>query len=225
MAQIIKMQEGNKVPVVEQVETKTTPATAAAPAYGRLIINGQSYDGTDDLIRQLHEYGAGLSGGVGYQFSKIPEAIKAGKTVSFITDGDGQITGVDFDLSDRQRNRMSKLKLGFGRERNAREAIYAMKNFKPASTNSPVKKYRHDFSDKITLDYGIGEDGRRSIYNTVNNQNFYNRFDNYLKVLDYGDNDEFKGYDNMTKDQFVNWLNKFGKDRFLQLRDKIKTGE
>lgn len=224
MAQIIKMQEGDKVPVVEQTETNMTKVPVVTPVYGRLIINGQSYDGTDDLIRQLHEYGAGLSGGVGYQFSKIPEAIKAGKTVTFLTDGDGQITGVDFDLSDRQKNRMSKLKLGFGRERNAREAIYAMKNFRPTITTTPVKKYRHDFSDALRLEYGVDDDGKRTIYDTVGNQNFYNRFDNYAKVLDYDDNDEFKGYKSMTKDQFVNWLNGYGKDKFLQLKDKIKTG-
>lgn len=224
MAQVIKYQNGG-----------TTPKK-----YGTFTIDDNTIEVDDDFLDQLTKYGRSLRADVGNQFQKIVDAVRSGENISVSTLGDGSVTGkIDFNLSRNQRRRGEHARSGVGRffgsmwhgkEQDAREAISALKNFK-YNPKSPEKVNR-DWSKDLTLEYERDSDGKfkldnnrnKILINGANTIAALKRLENLSEILNYGDNDEFRGYNGLTKQQYIDLYNTLGPNGVKSLLNDLKSG-
>lgn len=222
MAQIKKYQSGGNTP----------------KKYGALTIDGIKYDGTEDLINQLYTYGNSLRSDVSHQFGKIIDSIKTGNDVEIDSSGDGSIRGVNFDVSNKQSDRLSRRRrrvgsflgsVNHGREQDAREAIYAAKDFKYIAPEETKNKY--DWSNKLEAEYKRDKDNKFELANNnkifiqgANNLRIINRLRNIKNIPNYTDRDIFKGYNKLEKQAYINFYNRIGDDGIEALIKRIEDG-
>lgn len=167
MAQILKFQSGG-----------------SNKPKGKLIYNGIEYEADQNLINSLYEYGSTLPAKTQQHFANIISSLESGNTVTY---GLNNIEGVNFDVNENQKNRMSnRVGNGFGKERHARNAITSLSGWTPPETTTSSKYEIVDYSSPMTLTYDKDERGEFRINNgawTLANTPTNTAIINYLKFI------------------------------------------
>lgn len=198
-----------------------------------LTINGEIFNVTDDLIKSFYKHGENAANeGVKYQYYKIADALKAGKTLEL--SGKSLIGDVDFDTSNYGESRMKKgVKWALGREQDAREAIdHALKftyNIPPAPE---PEKTKYDWSKKLTASYDVKTEGKgknakttKTWINSLDNNEFLKRLDAWKSIATGTDNNiELLGLDGITVRQLRDHYHTLGQEKFDELYTRIKEG-
>ena len=82
-------------------------ATGGKTYSNTLTVNGETFSVTDDLIKSFYKHGESASNeGIKYQYYKIADALKAGKTLELSRKS--LVGDVEFDTSDYGEARMKK---------------------------------------------------------------------------------------------------------------------
>lgn len=226
MAQILKFQHGG----------------------GTFTIDNKKFSIDDDFIHQLSEFGKTLDLDVGRQFQHIIDAAKAGKDLTY-NSASGTIEGeIDWNLTDRQKKRMfhSRSKTGsffgrlnHGKEQDAREAIYALRDFKYTEPKPVGTKYI--WGDKRVAAYERNEDGtfkldengnKKLIQNDAGNLRILAFLDHLKDIPQYKDYDVFEGFAGneaeglgaVDKSLYIELYNKLGPEGVEELKNKIING-
>lgn len=202
---------------------------ASSNKYGVLTLDGRSYDVNDDLINQLRDYSKTLDQDVAYQFNNIINALNNGENISY-NSADNSITGnVEFDITNNQNDRLSKRRsrtgrllgnLWGGKENNSRLAINALKNFKVKE--APKNKY--DWTRELVGEYTLDGDKKKYV-NGANNESIINRLRSLPLISSYSDDDIFSGYNNLSKQDYINFYNSIGETGLNALINRIKNGD
>ena len=223
MAQIIKYEQGG----------------STSKKYGTFTIDGHKYDVNDEFLNQLTNYGKSLDSNTAYQFSKITEALKSGTDLSYDSNANRLDGNVQFDVTNTQNNRLGKRRSRIGRwfgnswngkENASRNAINALKNFKYIEPTPSGTDY--DWSGKINVEYKRDKDGKyelvdgkRVFIQGANNLQALRRLDALSDIINYGDNDTFKGYNGLQKQAYIDLYNRLGPEGVKALRKRIETGD
>lgn len=202
---------------------------ASSNKYGVLTLDGRSYDVNNDLINQLRDYSKTLDQDVAYQFNNIINALNNGENISY-NSADNSITGnVEFDITDNQNDRLSKRRsrtgrllgnLWGGKENNSRLAINALKNFQVKE--APKNKY--DWTRELVGEYTLDGDKKKYV-NGANNEAIINRLRSLPLISSYSNNDIFSGYNNLSKQDYINFYNSIGEEGLNTLINRIKSGD
>lgn len=201
---------------------------ASSNKYGVLTLDGRSYDVNDDLINQLRDYSKTLDQDVAYQFNNIINALNNGENISY-NSADNSITGnVEFNITNNQNDRLSKRRsragrllgnLWGGKENNSRLAINALKNFQVKE--APKNKY--DWTRELIGEYTLDGDKKKYV-NGANNEAIINRLKSLPLISTYSDDDIFSGYNNLSKQDYINFYNSIGEEGLNTLINNIKNG-
>lgn len=201
---------------------------ASSNKYGVLTLDGRSYDVNSDLINQLRDYSKTLDQDVAYQFNNIINALNNGENISY-NSADNSITGnVEFDITNNQNDRLSKRRsragrllgnLWGGKENNSRLAINALKNFQVKE--APKNKY--DWTRELVGEYTLDGDKKKYV-NGANNEAIINRLKSLPLISTYSDDDIFSGYNNLSKQDYINFYNSIGEEGLNTLINNIKNG-
>ena len=202
---------------------------ASSNKYGVLILDGRSYDVNNDLINQLRDYSKTLDQDVAYQFNNIINALNNGENISY-NSADNSITGnVEFDITNNQNDRLSKRRsragrllgnLWGGKENNSRLAINALKNFQVKE--APKNKY--DWTRELIGEYTLDGDKKKYV-NGANNEAIINRLRSLPLISSYSNDDIFSGYNNLSKQDYINFYNSIGEEGLNTLINRIKSGD
>lgn len=202
---------------------------ASSNRYGVLTLDGRSYDVNDDLINQLRDYSKTLDQDVAYQFNNIINALNNGENISYNSADNSIAENVEFNATDNQNNRLSKRRsragrllgnLWGGKENNSRLAINALKNFKVKE--APKNKF--DWTRELVGEYTLDGDKKKYV-NGANNEAIINRLRSLPLILNYSDDDIFSGYNNLTKQDYINFYNSIGEEGLNKLINRIKNGD
>lgn len=220
MAQIIKYQKGG-----------------STKKYGTFTIDGNQYQVDDEFLDQLSSYGKTLDDDTAYQFSKIGDALRSGANLSYDSNAD-RLEGVSFDVNDNQERRLERRRTRFGRalgniwngkENNARSAVHALKDFKYIKPQEAKTIY--DWSSTINAEYEKDDtgkykivDGKKVFVNGANNTGIFRRLNNLKNIASYEDSADFKGYNNLDKQSYIDFYNKYGEQGIANLINRIETG-
>lgn len=198
-----------------------------------LTINGETFSVTDDLIKSFYKHGENAPDeGIKYQYYKIADALKSGKTLEL--SGKSLTGDVDFDISALGESRMKKgVKRAFGREQDARAAIdHALKFTYNIPPEPETEKTKYDWSKKLTASYDVKTEGKGK--NTKTTKTWINSLDNneFLKRLNAwksiatgtGNNIELVGLDGITVQQLRDHYHTLGQEKFDELYTRIKEG-
>ncbi len=202
---------------------------ASSNKYGVLTLDGRSYDVNSDLINQLRDYSKTLDQDVAYQFNNIINALNNGENISY-NSADNSITGnVEFNITNNQNDRLSKRRsragrllgnLWGGKENNSRLAINALRNFKVKE----APKNKHDWTRELVGEYTLDGDKKKYV-NGANNEAIINRLRSLPLILSYSDDDIFSGYNNLSKQDYINFYNSIGEEGLNALINRIKSGD
>lgn len=222
MAQIIKYQQGG----------------STSKKYGTFTIDGNQYNVDDEFLNQLTEYGKSLDSDTAYQFSKITDALRSGEDLTYDSNADRLDGNVQFDITNSQNNRLEKRRSRVGRwfgnswrgkENASRNAINALKSFRYVKPTPSGTDY--DWSGKINVEYKRDKDGKyelvdgkRVFIQGANNLQVLRRLDALPDIINYGDNDTFKGYNGLQKQAYIDLYNRLGSEGIKALRNRIETG-
>lgn len=222
MAQIIKYQQGG----------------STSKKYGTFTIDGNQYNVDDEFLNQLTEYGKSLDSDTAYQFSKITDALRSGEDLTYDSNADRLDGNVQFDITNSQNNRLEKRRSRVGRwfgnswrgkENASRNAINALKSFRYVKPTPSGTDY--DWSGKINVEYKRDKDGKyelvdgkRVFIQGANNLQALRRLDALPDIINYGDNDTFKGYNGLQKQAYIDLYNRLGPEGVKALRKRIETG-
>lgn len=222
MAQIIKFQTGG----------------STSRRYGTFTIDGNQYQVDDDFLNQITNYGKSLDNETAYQFSKITDALKSGANLSYDSNADRLDGNVQFDVTDSQDSRLTKRRSRIGRlfgnswrgkENTARNAIHALKGFTYIKPTPGGTKY--DWSKGINVEYKRDkngeyelDNGKRVFIQGANNLQALRRLDSLPEIIEYTNNDTFKGYGGLQKQAYIDLYNRLGPEGIKALRDRIETG-
>lgn len=226
MAQVIKYQQGGSTPTQK---------------YGTFTIDGNQYQVDDDFLNQMSSYGKTLDQDTAYQFSKITDALRSGANLSYDSSAD-RLEGVQFDVTNNQAERLGKRRSRLGRsfgnlwrgkENTARNAVHALKDFqykKPVEALDPINI--RDWSSDITMEYKRNKDtgdfellnGNRVYINGANNLKATRRLRSLKDIAGYGDNDQFKGYNDLDKQAYIDFYNKYGEQGIEDIISRIEQG-
>lgn len=226
MAQVIKYQQGGSTPTQK---------------YGTFTIDGNQYQVDDDFLNQMSSYGKTLDQDTAYQFSKITDALRSGANLSYDSSAD-RLEGVQFDVTNNQAERLGKRRSRLGRsfgnlwrgkENTARNAVHALKDFqykKPVEALDPINI--RDWSSDITMEYKRNKDtgdfelvnGNRVYINGANNLKATRRLRSLKDIAGYGDNDQFKGYNDLDKQAYIDFYNKYGEQGIEDIISRLEQG-
>lgn len=199
MAQIRKFQPGGK-----------TPNTI-----GVLTIDGKDYTG-DGFIQYMRDYRKTLDDKVADQFGNIINALEAGENLQYDSDTDVLTGNVDWNVSKSQERRLDKGEdrtkvgkvfgaLNEGKEQRVRYAINALRNMGTyEEPKKEVKGKSFDWSKDINLVYSKDKDGKRTS-SKLANAKAIERLRQFATLIgnDWTDNDSFIGYNELTRDQYM----------------------
>lgn len=222
MAQIIKYKQGG----------------STSQKYGTFTIDGNQFNVDDEFLNQITNYGKSLDDETAYQFSKITDALKSGADLLYDSNADRLDGKVQFDVTDRQDNRLGKRRSRIGRffgnswrgqENASRNAIHALKGFtyiKPTSSGTD-----YDWSKRINVEYKKDKDGKYELVNGkrvfiqgANNLQLIRRLKSLKDISSYTDNDTFKGYNNLDKQVYIDLYNRLGDKGVENLIQRIEDG-
>lgn len=222
MAQVIKYQQGG----------------STSKKYGTFTIDGNKYEVDDEFLNQISSYGKSLDGDTAYQFSKITDALRSGANLSYDSSADRLDGDVNFDVTGKQENRLNKRRSRFGRmlgntwkgkENTSRNAINALKGFTYIAPTPGGTDY--DWSRGINIEYKKDKDGKyelvdgkRVFIQGANNIQALRRLDSIKDIINYTDNDTFKGYGKLDKQAYIDLYKRLGDDGIRALRDRIESG-
>lgn len=205
-------------------------ATGGKTYSNTLTVNGETFSVTDDLIKSFYKHGESASNeGIKYQYYKIADALKAGKTLEL--SGKSLIGDVDFDTSDYGEARMKKgVKWALGREQDAREAIDHALKF--TYTVPEPEKTKYDWSKKLTAKYDVKTTGKgknakttKTWIDSLDNNEFLKRLDTWKSIATGTDNNiELVGLDGITVQQLKDHYGTLGPEKFNELYTRIKEG-
>lgn len=225
MAQVIKYQQGGSTP----------------QKYGTFTIDGNQYQVDDDFLNQISSYGKTLDDDTAYQFSKITDALRSGANLSYDSSAD-KLEGVQFDVTNRQEDRLGKRRSRVGRffgnvwrgkENTARNAVNALKGFqyrKP--TEVPPNINIRDWSKDINMEYKRNKDtgdfevvnGNKVYIGGANNLTGIKRLRSLKDIVNYGDTDQFKGYNGLEKQAYIDFYNKYGEQGIEDIISRLEQG-
>lgn len=189
----------------------------------------------------MSSYGKTLDQDTAYQFSKITDALRSGANLSYDSSAD-RLEGVQFDVTNNQAERLGKRRSRLGRsfgnlwrgkENTARNAVHALKDFqykKPVEALDPINI--RDWSSDITMEYKRNKDtgdfellnGNRVYINGANNLKATRRLRSLKDIAGYGDNDQFKGYNDLDKQAYIDFYNKYGEQGIEDIISRIEQG-
>lgn len=205
-------------------------ATGGKTYSNTLTVNGETFSVTDDLIKSFYKHGESASNeGIKYQYYKIADALKAGKTLEL--SGKSLVGDVDFDTSDYGETRMKKgVKWALGREQDAREAIDHALKF--TYTVPEPEKTKYDWSKKLTAKYDVKTTGKgknakttKTWIDSLDNNEFLKRLDTWKSIATGIDNNiELVGLDGITVQQLRDHYGTLGQEKFNELYTRIKEG-
>lgn len=198
-----------------------------------LTVNGETFSVTDDLIKSFYKHGESAANeGIKYQYYKIADALKSGKTLEL--SGKSLIGDVDFDTSDYGESRMKKgVKWALGREQDAREAIdHALKFTYNIPPEPEPEKTKYDWSKKLTATYDVKTTGKgrnkkttKTWIDSLDNNEFLKRLDAWKSIATGTNNNiELVGLDGITAQQLRDHYNTLGPEKFNELYTRIKEG-
>ena len=209
----------------------------STPKRGTLTIDNVTYDIDDDNLASLYSHAKTLNTKDSGQFGNIINALLSGENISFDSTGTGTLTGnVNWNVSDKQNDRLknNRTRVGtafgkgwHGNEQSVREAISSLKGLQLKRKDDTPQRTVHDFSRELEGEYTTDENGNRSWINGLNNQAIITRLQNLNNILNYNDDvDDFLGYNNMSKDEYIRWINaNFGKTAQDAMIEKLKSGQ
>lgn len=222
MAQVVKYKQGG----------------STSNKYGTFTIDGNTYDVNDDFLNQITNYGKSLDDDTAYQFSKITDALRSGESLTYDSNSDKLEGNVQFDVTNRQNDRMSHRRNKFGRflgnswrgrEETARNAINALKGFSYVAP-SPIGT-DHDWSNRIDVEYKRDKDGKyelidgkRIFIQGANNLQVKRRLNDLKGIVNYTTNDTFKGYGKLDKQAYIDLYNRLGDSGITDLIQRIENG-
>lgn len=207
--------------------------------YGTFTIDNTTYEVDDDFIKQLSNYGKSLSPEIGGQFQHIIDALKNGKDLKFDSPSATLYGDVDFDLTDRQKRRVTHGRtavgktfgaINRGKEERARNATFALRDFvynKPKPTGT-----KYDWSKERTAEYQVDDKGEY-VLNDAGNKilvsspgtlSVFNWLDHLADISGYKDYDTFEGVKGVGKDLYIDFYNRLGPQGIDDLRKRIEEG-
>lgn len=225
MAQVIKYQQGGSTP----------------QKYGTFTIDGNQYQVDDDFLNQISSYGKTLDDDTAYQFSKITDALKSGANLSYDSSAD-RLEGVQFDVTSNQEDRLGKRRSRIGRlfgnawrgkENTARNAAHALKGFQYKKPTEPLPDINiRDWSRDINMEYKRNKDtgdfelvnGNKVYIGGANNLTGIKRLRSLKDIINYGDADQFKGYNGLEKQAYIDFYNKYGEQGIEDIISRIEQG-
>lgn len=217
MAQILKFDVGGK--------TKK---------YGTLTIDGISYKGTDDLIKQMHEHKKTEKDyRVQQHFDKIINEIASGRDVTYSA-GNMQ-SNIDWGLNDKKTEKLSTtFRKGSGDEKYIRQSVNLLGTFLYTEPSEPEpetpKKKKYDISTKLPVEWQVDDNGdyvlndnKRVWVNSYNNQQVLDRFKTIETIINSPEEFDFVGYDDMNLDVLKSYI-KDNKSAFDKAKNDLQTG-
>lgn len=225
MAQVIKYQQGGSTP----------------QKYGTFTIDGNQYQVNDDFLNQISSYGKTLDDDTAYQFSKITDALRSGANLSYDSSAD-KLEGVQFDVTNRQEDRLGKRRSRVGRlfgnawrgkENTARNAINALKGFQYRKPTEALPNINiRDWSKAINMEYKRNKDtgdfevvnGNKVYIGGANNLTGIKRLRSLKDIVNYGDTDQFKGYNGLEKQAYIDFYNKYGEQGVEDIISRLEQG-
>lgn len=235
MSQILKFKEGGSSPQ----NINNSSQKNHSKKYGTFTFDNTIYDVTDDFIDKLTAHGKPLKPDVAYQFSKIIDALKNGKSLGYNSLTNTLTGDVKFDVTKSQDKRLEKSRTGVGNflgdlwggnEQDSRNAIDALKGF---SYNKPIEPTNtHDWSKGIHAEYAkdakgnykTNEKGNKILIRSESSLALINGLRELQNIAKYGKNDIFKGYNNLSKDRYIALANDLGTEGINKLIQNIEDG-
>lgn len=222
MAQVIKYQQGG----------------STSRKYGTFTIDGNKYEVDDEFLNQITSYGKSLDDETAYQFSKITDALRSGADLSYDSNADKLDGNVQFDVTDKQNDRLGKRRSRMGRlfgnswrgkENTSRNAIHALKGFTYVKPTPGGTDY--DWSKGINVEYKRDKDGKyelvdgkRVFIQGANNLQVGRRLGALKNIASYTDNDTFKGYGKLDKQAYIDLYNRLGEEGVNNLIQRVENG-
>lgn len=207
--------------------------------YGKVTIDGTEHDVTDDFLAQFTNFAKsqGSDNDKDKYLSALAADMRAGNHVSIDTIS-GNVSGSSMGLTGRAAERARTGRTAFGnlipgRATKAGYAANTLKGFsytKPAE--APKDKKGYDWSKKIGIEYEKGADGKfvvddqgrkKYVAGPISEQ-VIRSLRSMKDISGYEADSEFKGYNGLDKQAYIDYYNRVGDAGIEELIGRIQSG-
>lgn len=226
-----------------QVNIQKLQSGGSTKKYGTFTKDGVTYQVDDDFLQAMTAHGSSIADGrARASYGAIVNALRSGADLSYDSNTNELRGDVSFDnLTDRQKRRAAKRtsktgesidRLFNNRVNQVKVATDALRNFNynqiaPATQNTNQSV---DVSRRLYLNYERDKDGnlvldennRRKFIPGTYNSAVFDRLDFLRNLANEQNIVDWKGYENQTKDAYLNFIQSY--NDWDGLKQRIKDG-
>lgn len=226
-----------------QVNIQKLQSGGSTKKYGTFTMDGVTYQVDDDFLQAMTANGSSISNNEGARayYGKIVNALRSGADLSYDSNTNELHGNIDLDLTKREKRRAARRtsKVGESIDRlfnnqvnQVKVATNALRNFNynqiaPATQNTNQSV---DVSRRLYLNYERDKDGnlvldennRRKFIPGTYNSAVFDRLDFLRNLANEQNIVDWKGYENQTKDAYLNFIQNY--NDWDGLKQRIKDG-